>query len=126
MDWLRRLGRLCLAVIFIVGGWDAARSPGGRPQKVAALGLPEPELLVRANGATMVAAGVALAFGRLPRLAALALAGLLVPTTLVGHAFWQETTAAGRAAQRIQFLKNLGLFGGLLLVVAARKEPSDA
>ena len=83
--------------------------------------MPEPELLVRANGAAMLVAGAALALGCWSRLAAMMLAGMLVPTTLVGHAFWQETTPAGRAGQRIQFLKNLGLFGGLLLVAAGRK-----
>lgn len=125
MALARWLGRLCLSIIFIAGGWDAARSPGGRPARAAALGLPQPELLVRANGAGMVAAGAALALGRWPRLAAALLAALLVPTTLAGHPFWQETTPAGRAGQRVQFFKNLGLFGGLLLV-AARRESSAA
>jgi putative oxidoreductase len=118
MQWLRRLGYIFLSIIFITGGWDAARSPGGRPAKVAALGLPEPELLVRANGATMVAAGSALACGLWPRQTAALLASVLVPTTLVGHPFWEETDPASRAQQRIHFLKNLGLFGALLLVVA--------
>jgi uncharacterized membrane protein YphA (DoxX/SURF4 family) len=118
MAWVWWLGRLCLSVMFIVGGWDAARAPGGRPAKAAALGLPQPELLVRANGAAMVVAGSALALGRWPRAAAAVLASSLVPTTLAGHPFWQETDPASRAAQRIHFLKNLGLCGGLLLVVA--------
>jgi putative oxidoreductase len=126
MSPARWLGRLCLSIIFVVGGWDAARSPGARPEKAAALGLPQPELLVRANGTAMVVAGAALALGRWPRLAATLLAALLAPTTLAGHPFWQETTAAGRAAQRIQFLKNLGLFGGLLLVAGGRKKSADA
>jgi putative oxidoreductase len=118
MTWLRWLGRLCLATIFIAGGWAAARSPGYRTAKVAAVGLPQPELLVRANGVAMVIAGSALALGWQPRAAAAVLAGELAPTTLVGHAFWEEATPSGRAAQQVHFLKNLGLFGGLLLVLA--------
>ena len=117
MHWVRRIGQICLAAMFIIGGWDAARAPAGRPAKVAALGLPQPELLVRANGATMTAAGLALALGRWPRQAAAVLASVLVPTTIVGHPFWEETTPQGRTTQRTQFLKNLGLFGGLLLIV---------
>jgi putative oxidoreductase len=118
MGWLRRLGGIALAGVFVRGGWDAARNPGGRPNKVAAFGVPQPELAVRANGALMVGAGVALALGIRPRWAAAALAAALVPTTIVGHPFWQETTPAARSLQQNQFLKNLGLFGGLLLVVA--------
>jgi uncharacterized membrane protein YphA (DoxX/SURF4 family) len=118
MTWLSRLGRFCLALIFIAGGWDAASAPGDRPAKLAALGLPQPEMLVRANGVLMLIAGSALALGHWPRMPAAVLAGLLVPTTFVGHPFWQETTPAGRAAQQAHFLKNLGLLGGLLVVFA--------
>lgn len=115
--WLRRIGRFCLAIVFIAGGANAARSPGARTVKVAALGLPQPEFQVRLNGVAMVIAGGALALGRWPRAAAAVLASILVPTTLVGHPFWEETTASGRAAQQVHVLKNLGLFGGLLLVI---------
>jgi putative oxidoreductase len=118
MRWLGRLGRVALAIIFVLGGWDAARAPGARPARAAALGLPHPALAVRANGAAMVAAGGALALGLRPRRAAAVLAASLVPTTLAGHPFWRETTQAGRAAQLVHFLKNLGLLGGLLLVLA--------
>lgn len=46
------------------------------------------------------------------------LAASLIPATLAGHPFWQETTPASRISQPIHLLKNLGLFGGLLLVLA--------
>lgn len=71
--------------------------------------------LVRANGAVQVAAGLLLATGHFTRPAAAALAGTLVPTTLAGHPFWTIDDPAQRSAQQIQFLKNLGMFGGLLL-----------
>ena len=43
------------------------------------------------------------------------LASSLVPTTLAGHPFWQETDPAVRSAQRVQFLKNASILGGLIL-----------
>jgi uncharacterized membrane protein YphA (DoxX/SURF4 family) len=104
--------------IFVKAGWDAFREPGGRPKKAAELGLPQPDLMVRANGLGMMAGGAALALGVKPRLAALALIGLLVPTTLAGHRFWEEASVKGRSAQEVQFLKNLGLIGGLLVFAA--------
>ena len=70
----------------------------------------DPELMVRANGATMVAAGTMLGLGVLPRVAAMALAGALVPTTYAAHAFWTIQDPAVRAQ-----LKNIGLLGGVLL-----------
>jgi putative oxidoreductase len=121
---LRWLGRVTLSAMFIAGGVDAFRQPAPRAPKAASLGIPSPELAVRANGAAMVAAGVALALGYRPRTAAAVLAGLLVPTTLAGHPFWTEQDPAARAQQRVQFLKNLGLLGGALLVLAERPKPS--
>jgi uncharacterized membrane protein YphA (DoxX/SURF4 family) len=124
MSIVRRIARPLLASVFVVGGLDALRHPGPRTAKAAAfadkvaapLGLPEdPELLVRANGAAMVAGGGLLGLGRFPRLAAAVLSASIVPTTVAGHAFWNETDPVVRKQQRTQFLKNLGLLGGLLL-----------
>ena len=42
----------------------------------------------------------------------------LVPTTLSVHSFW-EAPEAERPAQKIQFLKNLSMLGGLLLATVA-------
>jgi putative oxidoreductase len=105
--------------IYIKSGWDVFREPGNRPEKAAKLGLRNPELMVRANGLGMALAGSALALGIKPRLSALALAGLMVPTTLAGHRFWEEPPGPGKSAQEVQFLKNLGLIGGLLLFASS-------
>lgn len=118
MKLIKALGRVCLASIFVSGGAATVRDPQPRAAKAAALGLPPSTLAVQANGAAMVIAGAALAAGIAPRAAAATLAALLVPTTVVGHAFWNETTTEGRTAQRIHVAKNVGLLGGLLLVLA--------
>lgn len=124
MSLVRRLARPALAAIFVTGGIDALRHPGGRTEtarpvvdRIAGMtGLPnDAELMVRANGATMALAGLALATGRLPRIAGGLLAASLVPTTYAGHAFWNETDPAKRKQQSLQFQKNLGLLGGVLL-----------
>ncbi len=118
MSPTRRLARPLLSSMFIAGGVDALRSPGGRVEQVRKAGLSEPEKLVQANAAAQLVGGLALATGRLPRLSALVLAGSLVPTTYVGHPFWSETDKAAKQQQQIQFLKNLSMLGGLLLAAA--------
>jgi putative oxidoreductase len=115
---IRSLARPLLASMFVAGGYDALRSPGGRVDAARAAGLSEPEKVVRANAATQLVGGLTLATGHLPRLSALALAGSLVPTTLVGHAFWSESDPGARKGQQIHFLKNLSMLGGLLLAAA--------
>ncbi len=125
MTVLRALARPMLAGIFIVEGFDTLR----RPERVAKQAEPvvqqlaervpavpaDPVQAVRLNGAIQLAAGVLLAMGRFPRLSALAIAGTLVPTTLAGHRFWEAEEDETQAQQRIHFLKNLAMFGGLLI-----------
>jgi putative oxidoreductase len=124
MTLVRRVARPMLAAMFVVGGLDQLKHPGrkadtARPllEKVGpSIGLPDDvELLVRGNGVAMIGAGSLLALGRLPRLASTVLAATIVPTTIAAHAFWNEHDPQVRAQQQVQFLKNLGLLGGLLL-----------
>lgn len=114
--------RVFLSLPFVLLGWEAYQEPGRRVQSAEKIGVPEPELAVKANGLTMVGAGLTLALGIFPRLSALTLIGCLVPTTYAGHRFWEFDEAAQRTNQRIHFLKNLSMIGGLLAVVAQKKE----
>jgi putative oxidoreductase len=128
MPVLRAVARPMLATIFAIQGYDTFRNPqrvASRAEpvvKTAAERLPgvpaDPEQAVRVNGAVQFAAGSMLAIGWLPRLSALAIAATLVPTTLAGHRFWESDNEQDRAQQRIQFLKNLAILGGLLIAAA--------
>lgn len=117
-----------LASIFAIQGFDTLC----RPERVAPLAEPvvrplaervppvpgETEQAVRINGAIQLVAGSLLAVGRFPRLSALALAATLVPTTLAGHRFWEVEDKQERERQRIAFMKNLSMLGGLLIAAA--------
>jgi len=114
-----------MAGIFIYGGIDALRDPQSKakaadnvaPLIAEALQLPTTDTvtLVRINGAIQLAAGTMLALGKARRLSALVLAASLVPTTYAGHRFWEAKDDEQREQQRIQFLKNLSMLGGLVL-----------
>ncbi|MBO0833929.1 MAG: DoxX family protein [Actinobacteria bacterium] len=128
MSALRELARPMLASIFVIQGMQNFENPEGvaplaepvvRPMHQRIPAVPaEAEQAVRINGGIQAAAGAMLALGVLPRLAALAIAGTLVPTTLAGHRFWEHSDPQERAKHRIQFLKNLTIMGGLLLAIA--------
>jgi putative oxidoreductase len=121
MSMVRSLGHILLSSIFIVNGAQAFMEPGGgQVNKVAEAGLPQPKQAVELNGAAMVIGGTLLGLGIVPKLGAIIVLGSLVPTTLVGHSFWKEEAAASRKNQQTQFLKNLGLLGGLLLVLTEK------
>lgn len=124
MTLVRRVARPMLAAMFVVGGFDQLKHPGSKADTARPvvdrfgprLGLgDDTEMLVRANGVAMVGAGTLLALGRLPRLSSAVLAATLVPTTLAAHSYWERQDPAEREKHKVQFLKNLGLLGGLLL-----------
>ncbi|WP_320780694.1 DoxX family protein [Streptomyces sp. CRN 30] len=125
MSLLRLAGRPMLASMFVAGGLHSFRSPKDvapaaesvvRPVSDRVGAVPDStEQAVRLNGAVQVAGGVMLGLGRCPRLAALALAATLVPTTLAAHRYWEEDDPSVRAQQRIHFFKNLSMLGGLLV-----------
>ena len=117
MSLVKTLGHTLLGYMFITGGYGAFSEPGGRVAKVDQAGIPAARQAVILNGGTMVVAGTALAVGFLPKLAALLLIGSLIPTTFVGHPFWQETNPQARANHKIHFTKNLAMIGGLLVVL---------
>lgn len=118
MSPIRSLARPMMAAMFVTGGIDALRHPQARAGAVEEAGLDNATQLVRVNAGAMLAGGLGLATGRLPRLSALVLAGTLVPTTFVGHPFWSEKDKAARKQQQIHFFKNLGMLGGLLMTAA--------
>lgn len=119
---MRRLACIAMAAPFVVLGAAAAREPGGRVALAEDIGMPNPELAVRFNGAAMVVGGVALATGIMPRAATAGLVASMIPTTLAGHRFWADDDPGTRKGNLIHFLKNVGLVGGLLALAAGTRE----
>jgi putative oxidoreductase len=123
-----------MASMFVVGGVNALRNTEAMAIKakkvtdrvvpLAQRALPsapiptDPETLVKINALTQIGAAAALATGKSPRLASAVLAATLVPTTISGHPFWEESDPQAKNAQRVQFFKNLSMFGGLLIAAA--------
>ncbi|GAA2216959.1 DoxX family protein [Micromonospora olivasterospora] len=132
MQPVRSLARVMLSGIFVVSGARNLQNPGrlvpaAKPvtdrltpliQQVVPSLPTDAEKLIRVNAATHVVGGLLLASGRCTRAAALVLAGTLIPTTAAAHPFWSNDDPAQRAQNQVHFLKNLGLFGGLLLAAA--------
>lgn len=123
---IRIVARVLTGSTFIMLGAEALLTPGKRPEIAAetlaairkVVPLPADDtLVVQGNAAVQVASGALLALGRVPRLSALALAASLIPTTAAAHVYWTIEDPALRQQQKIQFWKNSGLLGGLLLVL---------
>lgn len=146
---VRRIARPLFATAFVADGVDTVRNPephvartqAAYRQLSARVELPQLDpsqmtMLVRAHGAAVTVAAVALALGKAPRTAALALAALTVPVAAVNQPFvpdeGEEDRELGQvnhssvveAEQRVRlerFLRNLSAIGAALLVALDRE-----
>lgn len=104
------IGRVLIALLFIVSGINKVADLSGTQAMLAGVGLP-------ANFAVGVAifeviAGLALVFGVLTRLFALVLAAFCVITAFIFHNQFMDPVQAA------MLLKNLAVAGGLLCLCA--------
>lgn len=111
------LGRFALAAIFLVSGAAKLTDVAGTAAHMSSAGIPYAETLAMFIGVAEILGGLSLAFGALTRLGALGLVLFLIPTTLLFHDFW-TFEGAERRTQLVSFLKNLGLAGGLLVLLS--------
>jgi putative oxidoreductase len=106
------IGRVLVAIIFIMGGIGKLAAPGPTQGYIAAMGLPAPLLAYVVALVVELGGGVLLLVGYRTKIVAAVLAVFCVVTALVFH------HALGDQNQMIHFLKNLAMAGGLLQFTA--------
>lgn len=82
-----------------------------------AKGLPAPRFGVIASGVLLIAAGLAVAVGAFPTVAAAALALFLVVSAVIFHDFW-AVPEDQQQDEMTAFLKNTAMAGGALVLFA--------
>ena len=129
------LSRILLSLVFIftgyikVFGWGPADKPIQNmdmwKQRVAGLKIPgtgdsltNPDLLAQIAAYGELVGGILLFLGILSRLTAFGLFVFVILASILGHNFWAMTDPQMAFGNIQQFLKNMGLVGGLLVIVA--------
>lgn len=84
---------------------------------MASKGLTMVPLLLIIAALIEIIGGVALLVGFRTRIAGAILLLYLIPVTLIMHDFW-NLAGPDRQQQIVEFLKNLGIFGGLFYVIS--------
>jgi putative oxidoreductase len=103
-------GRVLLALIFITSGFNKIGGYAGTQAYMESAGVPG--LLLPLVIAIEFLGGIALILGWRARLVALLLAGFTLLSALLFH--WEP----GNPQQVINFMKNLSIAGGFLMIVA--------
>jgi putative oxidoreductase len=107
-------GRVLLGLLFVVSGFGKITGFAGTAAYMASKGMPMAEVLLVGAIVVELVGGLMLVAGWKARWAALAIFAFLIPATLIFH----NPLGADAQAQMTQFLKNLSIMGGMLLVAA--------
>ena len=116
-DGAALVGRILLAIIFVISGWGKLAAFSGTAGYIASRGLPVPEVLAAIAILFELGGGLLIVLGWKARLGALALAVFLVIVTPIFHNFW-DVAPGTRMEQLINFQKNVSILGGMLLLYA--------
>ncbi|EKF20642.1 DoxX family protein [Nitratireductor pacificus] len=106
------LGRVLISIIFIVSGFGKVTNIGGTAGYFGSVGLPMPMITAWVVALLELIGGLAVLVGFQTRIAALLLALFCVASAVVAHFDFADQM------QSIQFMKNLAMAGGLLVLAA--------
>lgn len=128
MEWLKKydnyyfvLGRTLLGLYFIVPGMTKVAGYQGYLDLMASKGVPLVEILLPLTILIQVGAGLFLIAGKNLRVSALLLFGLTILINLFIHNFWGLAGDPGQAHETQNFVKNLAIAAGLLVLATKDK-----
>lgn len=116
------VGRVLLALMFILAGYGKLTGIEGTAGYIASGGLPFATALAVIVGLLELFGGLAIAVGFQARWAALALGLFTLAASVLFHKFW-AVPADQAFVQQLMFMKNLSVAGGLFIVAALGAGP---
>jgi putative oxidoreductase len=110
-------GRLLISLIFILAGIGKAADFPAAVATLQHLGIPAPETIIIISILFELIGGTLVLLGWYTHIGIYLLMIFLFPVTLIIHAFWRYQ-GAEMALQLSNFLKNVTIYGGLLLLLS--------
>ena len=112
------LGRLLFSLVLIGSGIGHLTQTEGSAQYAEYKGVPNAKLMVQVTGVLMLIGGLAVVLGVFMDLAAVCIAVLMVVFAVKMHTFWTESDPQTQNIERAQFMKNISIAGGALVIAA--------
>jgi putative oxidoreductase len=117
MSDLFLFGRMLLGGFFTYYGVNHFLNLAAMTQYTAAKGVPFPELAVLVSGTLILVGGLSVLLGLWPQIGAASLGLFLIVVTPVMHNFWDISDPGQRMVELGNFMKNIALLGGVLLMM---------
>jgi len=118
------VGRVLLVLIFIIAGFGKIPGFEGTVGYMQAYNMPMPQVLAVLAIIIELGGGIMVAVGWKARWGAAALFIFVLVASFIFHAFW-AVPADQVQMQRIMFLKNLAIMGGLLYIIVYGSGPAS-
>ena len=112
------LGRLVLGGYFIMSGYSHFKNLSMLTGYAQSKGVPMPKESVIVTGLILCFGGLGIIFGVYVEQAILLLVLFLLGTLIKMHRYWEVTDPMVRMGEHINFYKNLGLIGALLMLLS--------
>jgi len=123
--WQLLLGRVLLSAIFILSGLGKLPHFHDIAGMMASKGIPLASVALVITLLIEIGGGLLLLTGYKARYAAFVIALWLIPVTFVFHHFW-GIPAEQQQDQMVNFLKNVAIMGGLLVLAYASLNKGEA
>ncbi|MDB5524248.1 MAG: hypothetical protein JWM58_2011 [Rhizobium sp.] len=110
------IGRILLAIIFLLSGFGKLADPVGTAGMISGAGLPAATALAYLSGIFELVVGIAVVVGFQIKIAAYLLAAFSVVSAILFHMGGADPMSI--MINQIMFLKNLAMAGGFLVLAA--------
>jgi len=118
LDVLLLVGRVALGLIFALSGFAKLTGLSAFSASLAARGVPAPEIMGVIGATVEFVGGVLIMLGLFTRHAALLMILFVIVATGISHRFWEYADPQQFRLQQSQFLKNVAIIGGFVLLFA--------
>ena len=117
MDIVVLIGRILFGAFFIMSGLNHFQNLGMLSGYAESKNVPFPTLAVIGSGVMLVVGGASVVLGILPIVGLTVLVLFLLSTLATMHDFWNLEDPQQRAADQVNFLKNVALIGASLALM---------
>jgi putative oxidoreductase len=114
MSYIVLLGRLLFVAIFLSAGPN--HFSAGTIGYAASKGVPLANIAVPLSGIIALAGGLSILLGYKAKIGAWLIVLFLLPVSFMIHNFWADADAGMRMMNQINFMKNMSMIGGALLI----------
>jgi putative oxidoreductase len=111
------VGRVLLGLLFVLSGFAKIIGFDGIAGYIASKGMPLPQLVAALTIVVELGGGLALMAGLYTRQVVVVLAAFTLLAGVIFHNFW-AVPQPEQMAQQINFMKNLSIAGGMLVLAA--------